>query len=159
MLVSYKEQYSRKKSKGNIAYQKHLNRERSRYHDNKEIQLQRNKKRYEEKRDTILVQAKQYREKNKGKRAAWNAKRRCQKILATPVWYKDEKEAIKQIYEEAAQKTNDTGIAHQVDHIVPLLNKRACGLHCLANLQIITAQENVKKHNALREEIEIGQAE
>lgn len=56
-------------------------------------------------------------------------------------------DAIKAIYLECARITNETGIPHQVDHIVPLKGKIVSGLHVPWNLQIIPARENRKKSN------------
>jgi hypothetical protein len=119
-----------------------------------------NKEKYDANRETRLAQGKVWQEANKEKRAAANkawrmankskltakaAKRRAAKLQATPLWC--EHEEIQSIYAEAAKLTNDTGTQHHVDHDVPLISDFVCGLHCLANLRIITAAENLSKGN------------
>ena len=54
---------------------------------------------------------------------------------------------IKPFYKKARHLTRQTGIPHQVDHIVPINHKRVCGLHNQFNLQVITRDENMKKGN------------
>lgn len=71
--------------------------------------------------------------------------RREAMALATPAWAN--KTAIAKIYSEAKRLTAETGIKHEVDHIVPILNKKVCGLHVEANLQILTKSENIRKHS------------
>lgn len=51
----------------------------------------------------------------------------------------------------AERLTRETGIPHQVDHIVPLQSKIVCGLHVEHNLRVITATENARKKNKLVE--------
>lgn len=60
-------------------------------------------------------------------------------MLATPTWANHE--LIKAIYAKAKEK------GMEVDHIVPLDGKIVCGLHCHHNLQLLTAEENKRKHN------------
>ena len=64
---------------------------------------------------------------------------------ATPSWANKDK--IKEIYTQAQTLTRDTGIQHEVDHIIPLQGKLVSGLHVEDNLQILTRKENRAKHN------------
>jgi len=49
---------------------------------------------------------------------------------------------LKKIYDQARQLSAETGTPHHVDHIVPLA---AGGRHHPANLQVLTAEENLRK--------------
>lgn len=77
---------------------------------------------------------------------AWYSRNR-QDVLtqATPVWANVQE--IGRLYLEAARLTKETGIAHHVDHEVPLRHGLVCGLHVTANLRVITAEENLRKNN------------
>lgn len=75
------------------------------------------------------------------------AKRRAAKRAATPPWA--DLNAIRNIYEEASRLTAETGIRHEVDHIYPLQGENVCGLHCEANLQILTKSDNARKKNKM----------
>ncbi len=61
-----------------------------------------------------------------------------------------DKEKMKKVYEERDAKTKETGIDHHVDHIVPILGKKVCGIHNEFNLQVIIKQENQKKSNKFK---------
>lgn len=43
--------------------------------------------------------------------------------------------------------TEETGVAFEVDHVVPLQNKTVCGLHVEANLRIVERRKNRSKGN------------
>lgn len=80
----------------------------------------------------------------------WNQeKRKISMALATSLWR--DKKAIKDIYQEARRLTAETGIKHEVDHIVPIMGQKVCGLHVEANLQILTKTENIRKHTTFSE--------
>ncbi|WP_158683458.1 hypothetical protein [Burkholderia sp. BE12] len=68
-----------------------------------------------------------------------------QRIVATPPWANMRE--IRAVYDEAARLTFETGIEHNVDHIVPLNHPRVCGLHVAANLRAIPAVPNFAKGN------------
>lgn len=59
----------------------------------------------------------------------------------------DERQAINEIYKTCDLRTKRTGIEHHVDHIQPISKG---GLHLAINLQVLTAEENQKKHNTYR---------
>lgn len=77
---------------------------------------------------------------------ALSSKRRAVVINAVVPGIYDHEKCVA-IYDECRRITKETGIIHHVDHIVPLMNKLVCGLHCSGNLQILTAEENMAKHN------------
>lgn len=65
---------------------------------------------------------------------------------ATPPWLTSEHWAqMNATYTEARRLTEETGILHHVDHIVPLRGGTVCGLHVPWNLRAIPAQDNMKR--------------
>jgi hypothetical protein len=86
-----------------------------------------------------------WRQENAGRRNAANALRYARQKRAVPLWANAQ--AISAIYQRAADLSAATGIAYEVDHIVPLQGEVVCGLHCEANLQVITQRENAAKRN------------
>jgi hypothetical protein len=112
------------------------------------------------KRDRRLASKKKWREANqdlqKQLNREWSAKnkhivqeavrrRQACKLQRTPSWANREK--MKAIYKEARRLTLETGIPHDVDHIVPLRGKMVSGLHCETNLQVLPRKQNRQKHN------------
>lgn len=79
-----------------------------------------------------------------GKYTAKGAARRTARLRATPPW--SDLAAIVDIYRRARQLSLDTGIKHDVDHIIPLRGKHVSGLHVPNNLQILTSAANRRKH-------------
>ena len=77
--------------------------------------------------------------------ASSQALRRWQKAMATPLWAN--KGAMLAIYREARRLERETGKPHHVDHIVPLVSRRVCGLHCEHNLCVLPGSENTSKGN------------
>ena len=73
---------------------------------------------------------------------------RAIKLNALPKWVDSKQiELIAGLYHLAYDITKQTGVTHQVDHIVPLQGKIVSGLHTYCNLQVISALDNVIKSN------------
>jgi excisionase family DNA binding protein len=58
-----------------------------------------------------------------------------------------DRHAIAAIYAKAKALTAETGIEHQVDHVIPLQGDFVSGLRVENNLQILPAVDNIKKRN------------
>ena len=104
-----------------------------------------NKEAYNEKNKNWRKDNEQY----KSYHCARQNKRRADKLNATPKWADLEK--IKGLYEMSRLFTKSWGEQYHVDHIIPLKGVNICGLHCEANLQVITATESLKKSNKFKE--------
>lgn len=94
-------------------------------------------------------------DKNPSARAFYSAQRRQVSIIQTIAMNEEQVAEIKSIYKRAKSISEETGVLHHVDHIIPLKAKMCSGLHVPWNLQIITAQENVRKNN--RMPIDVGE--
>ncbi len=116
--------------------------------DNHERFIEQGKIHYIENRKACLEATNQYKKQNPEKVAAWNNKRHAAKLNRTPPWLsKDDFRFIELFYKESDRLTKETGVRYNVDHIVPLQGKNVSGLHVPWNLQVITEEENFKKHN------------
>jgi 5-methylcytosine-specific restriction endonuclease McrA len=83
-------------------------------------------------------QCRRYPEKN-NERAA---KRRASVKNQTPDLTQDQVKKILTIYEDCSMISKETGVPHEVDHIIPICKG---GLHHPDNLQILTMKENRSK--------------
>lgn len=131
--------YQKANRKKITVYQKEYNKVNKKY-------LTKQQKIYSEShKEEIAKRHKEYTKDNPEKYAAASAKRNAIKKLAVPEWY--EKKQVEELFKKRNELTESTGIKHEVDHIIPLQHKLVCGLHCFANLQILTQSENRKKSN------------
>ena len=91
---------------------------------------------------------KRYRLANPDKGRERVRRRQAAKLQATPSWLSETHiSEMVLFYTEARQKTVETGVKHEVDHIIPLISDVVSGLHVPWNLQILTTFENRSKSN------------
>ena len=120
--------------------------------DNNEIKKIRNRY-YSRNKEKLCNRSKNWQKRNPNIMREIRSRRRASKLKAVPPWVsKEHKCQIRDIYKQCAKLTKQTGIQHHVDHIIPLQSNLVCGLHVPWNLQILTAEENMKKHNKLLDE-------
>jgi hypothetical protein len=84
---------------------------------------------------------KEWKRRNPDAIVFYAGKRRAAELQALPAWA--DLDAISVVYKRA----QEMGSGYHVDHVVPLVSQFVCGLHCEANLQILTAKENARKNN------------
>lgn len=68
-----------------------------------------------------------------------------QKILATPPWVTHR--AMLELHIRKLQISEDSGIKHTLDHIIPLNHPMVCGLNVPWNIQIVPHWHNARKSN------------
>lgn len=79
-------------------------------------------------------------------------KRRWLRIkVATPPWVDFDK--IAELVMERNRLNQETGVRHEIDHIIPLAGKNVCGLHVHWNMRVITSSENRRKGAKFSEEM------
>lgn len=147
---------------------------KSHYKKNIQKYKEKNKENYKKTKDVRLKQAKIYRDshkeelklwkknnpekvkaiakraykKNPAKKHANTMKRYTNTLKRTPKWLtKDQHKEMEQFYIKSKELEKETGIKHNVDHIIPLQGKNVSGLHVPWNLQVITKLDNIKKNN------------
>jgi len=87
-------------------------------------------------------------ESNRDIDSAKQHRRRAHYIQAIPKWFSELDELIMlEAADLCRMRAQVTGIGWQVDHIVPLVSKRVCGLHIGCNIAVIPAKLNQAKGN------------
>lgn len=141
------------------------------YHENRESRVQRKRKYNAATRDHRLAYLRDYRSKDEKRelisslRSRWNAENpdrlramrarhsvlnNVRRSQAIPAWA--DRQYMNDIYKSAAEaeaifQAIGLNTKLHVDHIVPIVNDRVCGLHNEFNLQILTREQNLQKYN------------
>lgn len=103
--------------------------------------------------DQMRINGARYRSSERGRtmHAARESRRRADLLQRTPLW--SDATAIEKIYAEAVRLSIETGIPHDVDHVIPLKGKLVSGLHVANNLRPVHASINRRKHNQFDPEL------
>lgn len=118
------------------------------YEVNREKKREMGQRWLEANRDKHRELTRHWRETNPDKMNAYAAKRRAAKLQRTPNWITQEHLIeIETFYSAAIAFRIYTGHEYHVDHMVPLQGKTVSGLHVPWNLQVILADDNLKKNN------------
>jgi hypothetical protein len=126
--------------------------------ENKETVKQSKAKWREKNREQDNFRSKLWRQANPAKCRAYVRNRQAAQLQRTPKWLTAaDFKAIEAFYWEAKSKEIETGVSHHVDHIIPLRGRTVSGLHVPSNLQVIRAEDNVRKGNRYGAEISIQQ--
>lgn len=84
---------------------------------------------------------------NKDKALAHNSRRRALERQRLPIWFGEwDKFVIAEAFDLAQLRLVATQLEWHVDHLIPLRARKASGLHCAANVQVIPGVLNQSKH-------------
>lgn len=118
---------------------------------NKERMSQAKRQCYLKKRDAYLARIKANYAADPEQAIRRERQKATLKKEATPAWC--DLDLVKSLYRHARSLTEQTGVRHHVDHIIPLRHELVCGLHVHNNLRVIPADENWRKHNSFDPDI------
>lgn len=110
-------------------------------------ELVKNKEFWAANRERLCAAKREYYQVNKERVLASAQASKARRRNAVPTWAN--LAAIARIYEECVRINVQSGVEHEVDHIVPISGKNVCGLHVEWNLRIVTRAENRAKHNKM----------
>lgn len=98
----------------------------------------------------IAERRKSYYEANRDLFRAHGSKYRAVRRERMPCWFGELDEFVaRECFSLADDREAATGIEWHVDHVIPLRARKASGLHCAANLQVIPEVLNLTKHNRM----------
>ena len=107
--------------------------------NNRQARITRMREYHKENYDVLKYKHSEYKKNNRHIFSFNDAKRRALKARATVSWAN--LDVIRLMYADAS------ALGYHVDHIVPLNSDNVCGLHCEANLQLLSASDNISKGN------------
>jgi hypothetical protein len=93
----------------------------------------------------VSTRSLQWKRDNPAKCNAMSARRKARKLKATPSW--ENKRKTQWYYDESQRISQETGVAHHVDHMVPLKHWSVRGLHWHMNFDVLPGAENCSKNN------------
>ena len=101
-------------------------------------------------REMLMEKARYWGLNNPEKRAICRSARHAAEILRIPAWFGElDQFVVGECGSLAKARELATGIVHHTDHMIPMRAKKASGLHCGLNLQVIPAYLNLAKSNRM----------
>jgi hypothetical protein len=122
-----------------------LNKNRKWFNDNKDHHHSLTANWYENNKEKHLKNSKRIYQANKPRKLLDYYRREERVARATPSWVNKKELLI--IYKKAEELRKKTNIKYEVDHIIPLVNDKVCGLNVPLNLQLIPEEQNRRKAN------------
>lgn len=124
---------------------------KAKYRQRNRSKLRADNAKYERKNpDKRRAYSKKWQKENPEKSRAIGVKRRAAKRQRLPSWFDElDHYVMVEAVDLAKRREAITGHEWHVDHMITLRAKKASGLHCASNLQVIPATLNLKKHNKM----------